>query len=369
LTRSENNLWLHRFAVLTAVTTLGLIGMGGLVTSHGAGMAVPDWPTSYGYNMFALPFKFWKGGAFYEHTHRLVASGVGLLTTLLAVWLWLKESRRWLRWLGVIAFFAVVLQGVLGGLRVVWFNNEIGIVHAALAQAFFVLICVMALFTSRWWQNSGRAVSPLPAVVPPNAAGAHGVTRPTMLGRLFLFATVMIFLQLVLGATMRHQHAGLAIPDFPLAYGRLWPDTSAAAVARYNAQRVEVTAANPITAFQIGLQMTHRLMALGILVCVGAAAWQVPSWSSRFSVSGGEQSRPGGIELQRLARLALAWFVLILIQAAVGAWTIWSNKAADVTTVHVVVGAVSLAIGGWLTVICARFLGAAGETSRPVEVI
>jgi heme a synthase len=372
LSRSENNPWLHRFAVLTALATLGLIGMGGLVTSHGAGMAVPDWPTSYGYNMFALPFKFWKGGVFYEHTHRLAATGVGLLTTMLAVWLWLKESRGWLRWLGVVAFFAVVLQGVLGGLRVVWLKDELGIFHAALAQLFFLLLCVIALVTSRWWQHSGRAGSllaiyrsPLPAVVPPNAAGAHGVTRPTKLSRLFLFATLLIFLQLVLGATMRHQHAGLAIPDFPLAYGRLWPDTSPAAVAGYNAQRMEVTAANPITAFQIGLQMTHRLMVLGILACVGMAAWQTQGWSSRVSVSGGEQSCPGGIELQRLTR---AWFVLILIQAALGAWTVWSNKAADVTTAHVVVGAISLVMGGWLTLIGARFLAVRGETSRPAGI-
>ena len=99
---SDHHPWLHRFAVLTALATLALLGVGGVVTSKGVGMAVPDWPTSYGYNMFALPFKFWKGGVLFEHSHRLVASGVGLLTTILAVWLWLAEARRWLRWLGVI---------------------------------------------------------------------------------------------------------------------------------------------------------------------------------------------------------------------------------------------------------------------------
>ena len=111
------NPWLYRFAVLTALATLALLGIGGLVTSHGVGMAVPDWPNTYGYNMFLFPPSKWVGGIFYEHSHRLVASGVGLLTTILAVWLWLAEPRRWLRWLGVSAFFAVVLQGVLGGLR------------------------------------------------------------------------------------------------------------------------------------------------------------------------------------------------------------------------------------------------------------
>ena len=85
--QDSNQPWLHRFAVLTAVITFLLLGVGGLVTSHEAGMSVPDWPTSYGYTMFALPFKFWHGGAFFEHSHRLLASGAGLLTTILAVWL------------------------------------------------------------------------------------------------------------------------------------------------------------------------------------------------------------------------------------------------------------------------------------------
>src|SRR3954470_5051827 len=125
MSRSVNNPWLNRFACLTALATLVLVGIGGLVTSHGAGMAVPDWPTTYGYNMFFFPISKWVGGIFYEHTHRLVASGVGFLTVILAACLWLKEERRWLRRLGVIALFAVVLQGVLGGLRVTLIKQEI----------------------------------------------------------------------------------------------------------------------------------------------------------------------------------------------------------------------------------------------------
>src|SRR6202012_1361604 len=102
-------------------------------------------------NMFLFPISKWVGGIFWEHSHRLLASGVGLLTTVLMVWLWLKEPRKWLRWLGVAAFFGVVLQGVLGGLRVVLAWDNLGIFHAALAQAFFVLLCAIALVTSRWW--------------------------------------------------------------------------------------------------------------------------------------------------------------------------------------------------------------------------
>src|SRR5436190_15750632 len=160
MNRTPDNRWLHRFAVLTALATLALIGIGGLVTSHEAGMSVPDWPTTYGYNMFLFPLHLWQSNIFYEHTHRLVASLVGMLTSILAVWLWLRESRAWLRWLGVAAFFAVVLQGVLGGLRVVFdkhgWGTELGIFHATVAQLFFVLVCSIALFTTCWWQSLTR---------------------------------------------------------------------------------------------------------------------------------------------------------------------------------------------------------------------
>src|SRR5262249_15959440 len=151
------NPWLSRYASLTACATLLLICVGGVVTSQDAGMAVPDWPNTFGYNMFFFPFSKWVGNIFYEHSHRLVASAVGLMTVILAVWLWLKESRRWMRWLGGVAVLAVVLQGVLGGLRVVLFKDEIGIFHAALAQLFFVLTCSIALFTSKWWSASRTA--------------------------------------------------------------------------------------------------------------------------------------------------------------------------------------------------------------------
>src|SRR5438132_5519456 len=102
ISHSPHNHWLHRFAVLTAVATMLLLGAGGLVTSHGVGMAVPDWPNTYGYNMFFFPISKWIGGIFYEHTHRLVASGLGLLTTILALWLHGYKSRPLLRYGGIV---------------------------------------------------------------------------------------------------------------------------------------------------------------------------------------------------------------------------------------------------------------------------
>ena len=145
-----------------------------------------------------------------------------------------------------------------------------------------------------------------------------------------LATTLLIFAQLIIAAAMRHQHAGLAISDFPLAHGSLWPDTSAEAVARYNAQRVSINAENPITAFQIELQMAHRVVALVILILTAGCAWQ--AWR-----------RLGGKDAQM--KLALAWLALILFQVGLGAATIWTNKAADVATAHVLVGALALAVG------------------------
>jgi len=317
---------LHRFILVTAVATFLLLGSGGMVTSHEAGMSVPDWPNTYGYNMFAFPFSKWVGGIFYEHTHRLLASGIGLLTTVLAVWLWFKDSRRWMRWLGGLAFVLVSLQGVLGGLRVTLDMDKLGIVHGALAQLFFVLICALALFTSRSWQNQAEAGSS------PPAAGMSEASLPALqnLKWLVLATTILIFLQLVLGATMRHQHAGLAIPDFPTAYGKIWPDTSAAAVAHYNEHRMSVIAENPITAAQIILQMVHRIVAL--VIFMGVVVSMQLAWR-----------RLG--RRDPLTRLTVFWLALIAGQIALGAWTIWSNKAADVATAHVLVGALSLVTG------------------------
>ena len=324
MTRPLHDPWLNRFAVLTAAATLALIGIGGLVTSHGAGLAVPDWPTTYGYNMFLFPPSFWIGGIFYEHTHRLFASFVGLLTTVLAVWLWLRERRPWLRWLGVLAFVAVVHQGILGGLRVTLLQNYLGIVHATIAHLFLALVGFIALATTRRW----RELTDSPSMV----------RVPNGLRYLLAAGTAAIFLQLILGATMRHQHAGLAVPDFPLAYGKLWPPMDAASLESINQKRLDVRDPNPITAAQIGLHMSHRIGALVALGLVGASAWL-----SRIQL--GRQAA--------LARMSAAWCALLLFQAGLGAFTVWSNKAADVATAHVVAGAASLLCGSLLC--CAAF--------------
>ena len=319
--RSQNNPALTVFAVITAISTLFLICVGGLVTSHGAGMAVPDWPTTYGYNMFLFPWDKWTGGIFYEHSHRLVASGVGLLTTILAVWLWVKEERRWLRWLGVIAFVAVCVQGVLGGLRVTLYKDELGIFHATLAQVFLVLVSALAFFLTRKWRKLAEDEN--------RGVEFHRWFRPVV-----LLSTILILAQLILGATMRHQHAGLAVPDFPLAYGQVWPRADAAFLEGVNRARIGADHRDfaPITAGQIYLHMTHRITAVAILVLVGACA-----------ILSRKADRHTGV-----TRYSVGWFCVILAQAFLGVYTVWSNKAADVATAHVACGALSLVWGSLL---------------------
>ena len=186
---AREQVWLYRFAIFTAASTLPLLFMGGLVTSTGAGLAVPDWPTTFGYNMFLYPWSKMVGGIFYEHSHRLIGSAVGLLTTLLCLWLWLREPRPWLRWTGTAALIAVVVQGVLGGLRVVMLQHTLAIIHACFAQAFFALMVSIALFTSPQWMVQPRTMIP----------GDAG-----RLQRLCLLTSALLYLQVVVGAVLRH---------------------------------------------------------------------------------------------------------------------------------------------------------------------
>src|SRR5438132_5887434 len=302
---ARSTTWLNRFAWLTAVATLFLICSGGMVTSKGVGLAVPDWPTTFGYNMFLFPVSKWIGGIFFEHTHRLIASAVGFLTIILTTWLWRSEPRKWVRNLGIIALGAVLLQGVLGGLRVTMLKDEIGIFHACLAQAFLGLMVVIALVTTNFWRSlSDITVDP---------------RKIALIKTMAIATTIAIYVQLALGATMRHQHRDLAILDFPTANGAWIPDTSADALAKINVWR-DAHAVSDVSSFQIWLQMTHRFLA--VLIGLAVILFAVRIWRLRKS------SRA-----PILSGLSILWIVLVVSQLTLGAWTIWSNKAADVATV------------------------------------
>jgi cytochrome c oxidase assembly protein subunit 15 len=292
-----------------------------MVTSKGVGLAVPDWPTTFGYNMFFFPFSKWVGGIFFEHTHRLIASLIGFLTIILAVALWRSNAEGWVKTLGWISLGAVVLQGILGGLRVTLLKDEIGIFHACLAQAFLGLLVVIALALSPVWRRIGL--------------GINGPARS--LTTLAIVTTSVIYGQLALGATMRHQHRDLSITDFPLAYGRFIPATDTATLARINRER-DKQALSDVTSGQIWLQLVHRFVAAMIGLMIAAFSLVV------------RRRRPSTL----LRKVSNLWLALVVTQIALGAWTIWSNKAADIATAHVAVGAITFATGIGVSVILLR---------------
>src|SRR6266853_5121766 len=148
--------WLHRFAWFLAGATFLLILAGASVTSNRAGLAVPDWPDTYSQPMWRFPLKFMRGGIFYEHTHRLIASGVGLLTTALALWAFFGQRDPLIRRLSLAALGVILLQGLLGGLTVKFLlPPPVSIAHAALAQAFFCVTIALALANSSRVESTG----------------------------------------------------------------------------------------------------------------------------------------------------------------------------------------------------------------------
>src|SRR5262245_25102077 len=280
---------LHRFAKFLAACTVLLILAGSLVTSHDAGLSVPDWPTSYGWNMFTFPPSMWVANIFYEHGHRLMASTVGFLTIVLAISLWIAEPPRWLRWLGVAALGAVIAQGLLGGLTVLFFlPPAVSTAHAGLAEIFFCLIVAIALFTSPGWRAIGESLD------------------DASLRRLATSTTILIYSQILIGATMRHTGAGLAIPDFPLMFGHIIPDHWNAAIA---------------------IHFAHRVGALVVTFSVAGTAGYI--WSQHRDRL--EMTRP-----------ALVLVVLVAVQVTLGALTVLSRRDPWINSFHVVSGAMVL---------------------------
>lgn len=216
--------WLHRWAALLACLVVGLIAAGALVTSKGAGLSVPDWPLSYG---TLNPPNWWRISTVRaEHGHRLYAGTVALLTVGLAVAVQRFEPRRWVRRLAWLAVAAVFSQALLGGLTVLLFlPSAVSISHAALAQLFLCLMVTIACVTGSAWSSTAPAV-----VLAGSGRGGRSVRGPA------IATTTAVFVQILLGAVMRHFGAGLAIPDFPLVFGGLWPPEWSFPVAIHFAQ-------------------------------------------------------------------------------------------------------------------------------------
>ena len=282
---------LHRFTLFVAASTLLLITAGGLVTSTDSGLAVPDWPNTYGYFMFSFPMSKMVGGVLYEHGHRLIASTVGMLMIGLAFWISRLDDRRWVKRLAWGAVAAVVLQGTLGGITVLYFlPAPISVAHAGLAQIVFCLTVSLALFTSPGWRD--ETAEPV---------------ADTILARLTIATAMLVYAQILIGATMRHTGAGLAIPDFPLAFGHVIP---------------------PEWSWPIAIHFGHRVGAVVVTLAVVAAASHLLTH---------HRHQP---QLRRLAWLLIGF---VASQFTLGALTVLSERQAGINTAHVATGAALLA--------------------------
>lgn len=327
--------WRHRFAVATVAATLALIFIGGLVTSTGSGLSVPDWPLSYG--MLMPPM---VGGVFYEHGHRMAATAVGFLTLVLAIWTARRETRPGIRRLAWAALAAVIAQGLLGGLTVIYLlPTPVSVAHACLAQLFFCTVIAIATVTSREWIAGGdlssadgegggrrsrtapgggfggeRGESPAPTpTFPPNSindvSGVRGAAKT---------AAIAVFVQLLLGAVMRHIGAGLAIPDFPTSFGRWIP---------------------PLDQLPVAVHFAHRIGAIVVTVFIARlafAAWRAAD--------------------RRFRAPATAALALVALQIGLGAMTVLTGKAVTPTTLHVATGAAILGTCWWLALRSSRVL-------------
>jgi heme a synthase len=268
-------MWAHRLAVGTAVATAVLIVFGGLVTNTGAALAVPDWPNTFGHNLFLYPWSGMIGGVFYEHSHRLLGATVGLLTLALCAALWRRGGR--LRILGVVAVVTVVAQGVLGGLRVVLLRDEIALLHGPLAQAFFALVATLVYLTS----------PAATATMAPVDAG---------LRRLAIVAAVATYAQIVLGALLTHA-------------GWLWPHV-AGAVAVFAVVPI-LTARARRTGDVVAAPLSRMLLALlGLQAALGIGAYL-----ARFSpiwIPGGQATMLALPVIHRLVAGLLLCAVIVL---------------------------------------------------------
>jgi len=322
LTMPKYRLFLHLFCVLNVVLTFFLLILGGTVTSKGAGMAVPDWPNTFNYNMFLFPISMWKGGIFWEHTHRLWASGIGVIAIILCIWMWgTQKSRRWVSWLGTGLLVMVIVQGVLGGIRVTEIDWRFGIVHGILGQVYFCLLILAAVVTGKRWNQ-----------LPPQQFQASQFSTPIRLGWILLF---VLLIQLCLGAAMRHSGAGLSVPDFPTFYGSWLPPMSQESLdlaIDSMPQNIQHDTNGDVVHFRlwhIHLHVGHRFWALAVVIGVGLLL---------RSLRGFFPTVPS------LAKPMIVILFLLVIQLGLGMLVIWSGKHPEIATIHQVTGATFLGL-------------------------
>ena len=306
-------IWVRRLSKLLVILTLILIFAGALVKSHEVGLSVPDWPTSYGYQMFSFPLTDMIGGIFYEHGHRMIATIVGLMTLILAFTIYYTDHRLWLKKTAFFALGLVIIQGLFGGLTVLLFlPTPVSVIHALLAQTFLMVTILISYGLSK--ERANRMLN--------ESTDYKVLIFPTYLG------TSLVYIQLIIGALMRHTQSGLAIPDFPLSGGYIIPTFNQEMLNTIQSMQFE-SGLPFVTLNQIIIHYLHRMGAIAVTISIGWLTWKII------------QSK---ISNERIYRLAGFLITLLIIQVTLGAFTIWSVKEPFITSIHVVNGAVILGV-------------------------
>lgn len=264
--------WPHRLAVALALVTLPLIGVGGLVTTYDAGMAVPDWPGTFGYNLFLYPLSTWWSGPwdlFVEHGHRLLGALAGILTIGLVISVWLGDSRRWMRDASFAALALVIFQGVLGGLRVRLDERMVALVHGCTGPLFFAFSVCLVEMTSRCWRQVTLAQN--------NPAGRRFARNATL-------AACLAYLQLTIGAVLRHIPLSAPPQVFraALLFHLVFAGVLAALVVMIVFSTIRGPASYPslrIPAAFLSLLMLAQV-SLGVSTYIMKYSW--PAWMDRF---------------------------------------------------------------------------------------
>ena len=306
-------IWVRRLSKLLVLSTLFLIFAGALVKSHEVGLSVPDWPTSYGYQMFAFPLSDMIGGIFYEHGHRMIAAIVGFLTLILAFSIYHTDDQLWLKKTGFLALGLVIVQGLFGGLTVLFLQpTPISVIHALFAQTFFMVTILIAYGLSD--ERAHR--------IPYDKVDNAGLKIPAY------WVMGLVYIQLIIGALMRHTQSGLAIPDFPLAGGYLLPPFNQTMLNTVHAMQIDLDV--PFASMsQVVVHFLHRLGGVSVTISVGWLSWKI------YQLKDSDN---------RIYQQTVLLDMLLLLQITLGAFTIWSLKEPLITSIHVVNGATILGL-------------------------
>ena len=309
--KPSSDIWLRRFSKLTVFSTLFLIFAGALVKSHEVGLSVPDWPTTYGKQMFAFPLSDMVGGIFYEHGHRIIATIVGFFTMIQAIWLGFSHHPDWLKKLGFSALAMVVIQGLFGGITVLLFLPPlVSIIHGILAQTFFIMTIIIAYSMSQERENRVD----------------NGMVQAIRKGALLMGG--LVYIQLILGALMRHTGSGLAIPDFPTMGGMWIPTFSSEMMANINYILFDLDL-DSVSKGQVIIHFIHRL---GAVIVTGTIGY--------FYAKYGETIKAN----QRSKAVFISIIVIVIIQFSLGVLTVLSARSPYIASFHVVTGAALLGL-------------------------